>query len=773
MNYYLHYKSEAESTQLPTSIQCALYSLFHIYLSIHSFLFVSFLSFFSFTLCYLTPDARGIASHRDREHQIAEVEAGHHRAHHRLHAENKIGKNYLLEAYLNGLHEVDGGSGGGAGIGSDIDGDARDTRIDNGDEKSADTIHNNNKNKNSSNSNDNVIGIASASADAANSIDKDDEEINKVIATPANSRGNSDSGVNTTEEMTTTSPDVCLSTSPLTNGSSSSSTDNNNDALTTATSTAAMTASMAVTKTNNKNVAATKIMDTKSLKEIYKRLTSAATSTAKTKKSKKEKKQTKSKSCDVLNAREAKLIMEHESRKEFCEKIAKSGTDNPTCSDKSSSTAAAMALLETGDKTTRKVLNVDEHLAGQIELLEKVIAINKHIQREEELLVRLNAKIRKYEVDDPNLTESEMRKVLDQINTNIDASGSELLKTEHELNASHQMLMTKSQMVKQLSEELEALEIDEELCGGGKQNLIQVPSHQIQIHSSSTESEQLEQRPQQQQNAGTVHSQQQQQAPAALIHSPQETNQVPTSASASASLSIPCSGAGMKTGTLPKLISSVLKKNSQIHAKNTYCGTIPKIQQRTMCNQIMLQPPLSLPPPQSSSSAYAHPTNIERPPLPPTSIPSNAVFVAKNQSFLVPDHVILSQAPLFFQKDTFNGTFMQSTDQRNANFANGGSSSSSTITTTSSGCSSTSSGNSTSNSTTNNNNNNYSNRTISNLTSSNNINLNNVNINPSINCAAKVGPKKLINGFYKDPDSDTGLSSLGGDDALLHIGTLV
>lgn len=677
---------------------------------------------------------------------------------------------------MNGLHEVDGGSGGGDGSGVDIGNGidiGRDARIDNGSGggKATDSNGLGSDNNNIRNSNDNKIG------NATSSIDKDDDEINKVITTP----GNSDSGVNT-EEMTT-SPDVCLSTSPLTNGSSSSSTDNNNEAMTMPPKTM-MTATMAMTKINNKNVAATaatKVMDTRSLnkigKDIYKRLTSAAAATAKTKKPKKEKKPTKSKSCDMLNAREAKLIMEHES---LCEKMAKSGTDNPTSSNQSSSTAAveasaaaAKTLFESSDKATRKVLNVDEHLAGQIELLEKVIAINKHIQREEELLVRLNAKIQKYEVDDPNLTESEMRKVLDQINTNIDASGSELLKTEHELNASTQMLMTKSQIVKQLSEELEALEIDGEIGdggGGGKQNLIHVPSHQIQIHSSSTESEQIEpQQQQQQQNAGTVHSQQPQQAPAVLIHSPQETNQVPTSVSASASISIPCSSSSssMKTGTLPKLISSVLKKNTPINAKNTYCGTIPKIQQRTMCNQIMLQPPLLLPPPTPSSST--HPTNVERPPhLPPTSIPSSAVFVAKNQSFLVPDHVILSQAPLFFQKDTFNGTFMQSTDQRNVNFTN--TSSSSTITTASCGSSSSSSGNSSSSSTINN----YSNRTISNLTSSNSINLNNVNINASmVNCAAKVGPKKLINGFYKDPDSDTGLSSLGGDDALLHIGTLV
>lgn len=535
-----------------------------------------------------------------------------------------MGKNYLLETYLKGLHGMDEAEGGNGS-----------------DEKNANNINNNN----------------------ANGIDKDDDEIDKVITTP----GNSDSGVNT--EDIATSPEVCLS-SPLTNGSSSSSTDNNN-----------------VMKSTN---IATKIMDTKSLKEICKRLTS--------RKGKKEKKkQSVLKSAEGASSREAKLIMEHENRKEFCKKMGK------TSKDKVNGLAMADATTVTGENVCAP-LNVNEHLAGQIELLEKVIAINKHIQREEELLVRLNAKIRKYEVDDPNLTETQMRQVLDQINSNIESNSSELLKTEQELNASNHVLMTKSQIVKQLSQELETLEIDE--CGN--QNLIQVPSHQIQIHSSnSEESSELQPIVQQQQ--------QQQQTPAPSTHPPRETNQMPIS-TAPSQMPISMPSNSLKTGTLPTLISSVLKKSTPINTKNTYCGTIPKIQQRTLCNEI------------------PSPSNIERPPLPPT--PSDAGFVGQNQSFLVPDHVILSQAPLFFQKDTFNGNFMQSTDQRNINTTNN------------------------------------SNHTIRNLTSNNSINLNNVNINPSMANCAKVGPKKLINGFCKDPDSDTGLSSLG-EDGLLHIGTLV
>ncbi|XP_031637301.1 probable WRKY transcription factor protein 1 [Contarinia nasturtii] len=545
---------------------------------------------------------------RDRENEIASFENEHRT--HRRHVENRMGKNYLLETYLNGLLEVYADSG---------------ENTEDGGEQSA--------------NNNNANGI---------------DEIDKVITTP----GNSDSGVNT--EDIATSPEVCLS-SQLTNGSSTSSADNNND--------------------GKRTCITAKLMDTKSLKDICKRLT--------TKKGKKEKNQSTS--------REEKLIDEHKSRKEFCEKMEKINKDN-------------------ANENARKPLN--EHLAGQIELLEKVIAINKHIQREEELLVRLNAKIRKYEFDDPNLTETEMRRALEQINTNIETSNSELVKTEQELNASDQMLMTKSKIVKELSCELEALEIDIHT----NQNLIQVPSHHIQIHSTNTEEShdiqqnQIEQFQHHHKNPHQI----QQQSHVPSTHQTNETNQMPIAILSSNSNN------SMKTGTLPKLISSVFKKNTPINS-----GTIPKTHHRNMCNQI--------PSP-----------NIERT-TNTTSIPSNntAIYIA-NQSFHLPDHVILSQAPLFFQKDTFNGNFMQSTDQRNIN--NNKNKSPTTIT----------------------NNTNYSNHTISNLTDNNSINLNNMNINPSMPSCEKVGTKKLINGFYKDPDTgNPGLSLLGEDGLLQNIGTLV
>lgn len=521
-----------------------------------------------------------------------------------------MGKNYLLETYLNGLHDVDG------------------------------------KNEsNNSNSNNN------------NNINND-----KEITTP----GNSDSGVNT--EDIATSPDVGLS-SPITNASSTSSSDNNNN-----------------TNSNNNNAKNDgKTAEASTLKDICKRLSL---------KDKSVKKQSIRKSNEVATtSREAKLRMEHESRKEFCDKMEKmneANADNENVNNKM--------------QASRKDLNVNDHLAGQIELLEKVIAINKHIQHEEELLVRLNAKIRKYEVDDPNLSETEMKKVLERINTNIEASTSELVKTEQELTTSNQMLITKSQIAKELSKELKALELRET---NENQNVIQVPSHQIQIHSTScdtTDGQFNEQRIEHQIDVQSIE-----------IASPTTSSQTP----------IPAPKPIKKTGTLPKLISSVLKKATPINAKNTHSGTIPKTQQQQQ------QRP-------SESNQTPLSENINRTTV--TAIPSTALYVAKNQSFIVPDHVILSQAPLFFQKDNFNGDFMQSTDQRNINTTNYNTSS----------------------------------HNISNFNSSNsnNININNVNINPSMVNCGKIGPKKLINGFYKDPDSDTGLSSLN-EDVFQHVGTLV
>lgn len=146
----------------------------------------------------------------------------------------------------------------------------------------------------------------------------------------------------------------------------------------------------------------------------------------------------------TISEREAKLIKEHESRKEFCD-AQKDSIESGEGSD----VGGAVGGMRTDT----------DNIAGQIELLEKVVAINKHIQREEELLVRLNAKIRKCESDNPALTEDEIMVALDRVNGDIATANVEMEKMEHELDASNDMLSVKTDIVNQLSRELEALEL--------------------------------------------------------------------------------------------------------------------------------------------------------------------------------------------------------------------------------------------------------------------------------------------------------------------------
>lgn len=139
--------------------------------------------------------------------------------------------------------------------------------------------------------------------------------------------------------------------------------------------------------------------------------------------------------------RETKLLREHEGRKEYCEVYGKTTVNSD------------------GSNQIEDATNLDDNVADQIEMLEKVVTINKHIQREEELLVRLNAKIRRYQSDNPAMTEEEVYSALDRVNGDIATVNNEMEKMEHELDMSNEMLVVKTDIVKQLSQELEALEM--------------------------------------------------------------------------------------------------------------------------------------------------------------------------------------------------------------------------------------------------------------------------------------------------------------------------
>lgn len=573
--------------------------------------------------------------HRDREDQIAKYEDGPRT--HRLHTENDIGKHYLLETYLNGLHDIDA--------------------------KCGDTTTSND----------------------------DKHDTDKELTTP----GNSDSGVNT--EEIATSPDVGRT------GSSSSNSDTNN--------------------------ARDKQPDAKAvdpMESAGKRDKSAKKAAAHRK---------SGDGSAAVTSREAKLRAEHQLRKEFCEKMEQMQAEESASNECVDGITAATADTQA---TARKELNVTDHLAGQIELLEKVISINKHIQREEELLVRLNAKVRKCEVADPSLSETEMKKVLDRINANIDESSTALAKTEHELSASHQVLMSKAQLVEALNEELKALELTEAAAATGGQNVIQVPSHQIQIHSPSdmvgggsggggggSNAKAGEQRRVNFDETATVVHLPAPAAPAATPppQTPQATAQF---------------GKPMKTGTLPKLISSVLKKTSQLSAKNTFSGTIPKVKQQPACNRTLSTALNCNAAVSGAAAGGAVAGGAVSAGSGANAAALSSMQAAKNNSASVADQLMLSQAPLFYQKANANGVAaMQLIDQRNLKA------------------------------------NNFNVAPAMSGAHTANGNCNSVNLNNSTlaNCS-KIGPKKLINGFYKDPDSDTGLGSFS-EELLQHVGTLV
>ena len=132
--------------------------------------------------------------------------------------------------------------------------------------------------------------------------------------------------------------------------------------------------------------------------------------------------------------REAHLLRKHEAYKE----LNTVQSENPQ--------------IETIDKVT------GDNVEAQIEMLEKLINLNKHLQHEEELVVRLSAKIRRYESEDPALNEHEIKEALKRVNTSIEHRSDELHLMDKELATSNDILQTKATLLNHLNEELQLVE---------------------------------------------------------------------------------------------------------------------------------------------------------------------------------------------------------------------------------------------------------------------------------------------------------------------------
>lgn len=91
--------------------------------------------------------------------------------------------------------------------------------------------------------------------------------------------------------------------------------------------------------------------------------------------------------------------------------------------------------------------------SAQIEWMEKLFLINKRLQHEEELLVRLGSKIKKYENRNPLLDENQIIDALIKLNGTIEANESEMKQIESDLADSNEKLKDKLNVLEELSKE--------------------------------------------------------------------------------------------------------------------------------------------------------------------------------------------------------------------------------------------------------------------------------------------------------------------------------
>lgn len=140
--------------------------------------------------------------------------------------------------------------------------------------------------------------------------------------------------------------------------------------------------------------------------------------------------------------REHELLLEHQSTKEY-----------------SSAINVEKKSDEAGASSNKDPL--DSEVAAQIDILEKLIVLNKHLQREEELCVRLSAKIKRYEADASGLSEAQVKESLSRVSEQLDSKTDEIAKMENEIKTSDDTLTAKSDFLKKLYDELEEAEVEQ------------------------------------------------------------------------------------------------------------------------------------------------------------------------------------------------------------------------------------------------------------------------------------------------------------------------
>lgn len=162
---------------------------------------------------------------------------------------------------------------------------------------------------------------------------------------------------------------------------------------------------------------------------------------------------TSKKSRERRSKREHELLMEHQSTKEYTMKNAMKKFDE-------TAVAAVNDEKITENENDDDGKPINKEVAAQIDILERLIVLNKHLQREEELCVRLSAKIKRYEADASGLSESQVKESLKRVNEQLDAKNYEISEMENEIKTSDEALSEKTDLLKKLYDDLEEAEVE-------------------------------------------------------------------------------------------------------------------------------------------------------------------------------------------------------------------------------------------------------------------------------------------------------------------------
>ena len=109
-----------------------------------------------------------------------------------------------------------------------------------------------------------------------------------------------------------------------------------------------------------------------------------------------------------------------------------------------------------------------EELKAQIDILENLIVINKHLHREEELCIRLGVKIKRYEAEIFGYSEIQVVNSLDRVNEQLKTNNHEISKIENQMKWSDEAISSKTDLLVQLYDELEETEMKHETFGLNK-----------------------------------------------------------------------------------------------------------------------------------------------------------------------------------------------------------------------------------------------------------------------------------------------------------------